>query len=284
MPMSPRSESEPFVEAKEQTKIPIMLGFFDVLGFSKRVETEGPEQIAALYNELISTTVKKEKDRCLGSVRMDDGNRYMALFSLEVRHAYFSDTILLWAPMVPMFAGPFIGHCCTFVCEALALNVPIRGAIAQGEAIMHRPSGTYIGMPIVEGASVEKAQEWLGVAFAESATWSEFMAELNPTSIIEYDIPVKPGTREPLPPVALDWPRRWQELYGSSPVARLQELNERSPHPKIENAMRFAEHCAANKDWHRKPAHEREGARLIMNKSSNPAVERDAPQAARPSP
>jgi hypothetical protein len=212
--MSTQSQAVPFEESKP-TKIPIISGFFDVLGFSERVKTEGPEQTAALYDLLIKSTLEKEKDRCLGSVAVG-GNRYLALFNLDVKHAYFSDTIFLWVPLQPMLAGAFVHQCATFVCEALALNVPVRGAIAIGDAIMHRLYGTYVGMPIVEAAGCEKVQEWVGVVFAESATWPPFLAELNSTSLIEYDVPMKPDAKVDLPPLALDWPRRWQELFSTS--------------------------------------------------------------------
>ena len=260
--MSTQSQSEPFEESKP-TKIPIILGFFDVLGFSERVKTEGLEQTAALYERLIKSTLEKEKERCLGSVAVN-GNRYLALFNLDVKHAYFSDTIFLWVPLQPMFAGAFVNHCATFVCEALALNVPVRGAVAIGDAIMHRPSRTYIGMPIVEAAGCEKVQDWVGVVFAESATWRPFLAELNPTSIIEYDVPVKPDAKADLPPLALDWPRRWKELFSTSAEEKLEELSSKKAHSKLANTIQFVNHCDANLDWHTRPAVEQEGSRLRM--------------------
>ncbi|MGH6848283.1 MAG: hypothetical protein ACREC0_12850 [Methylocella sp.] len=269
--MSTQSQSEPFEESKP-TKIPIILGFFDVLGFSERVKTEGPDQTAALYERLIKSTLAKEKDRCLGSVPDDKGNRYLVVFSLDVKHAYFSDTIFLWVPLQPMFAGAFVNHCATFVCEALALNVPVRGAIAIGDAIMHRPSGTYIGMPIVEAAGCEKVQDWVGVVFAESATWPPFLAELNPTSVIEYEVPVKPDAKADLPPLALDWPRRWKELFSTSAEVKLEELSSKKAHSKLANTIQFVKHCDANLDWHTRPATEQEGSRLRMVQMPNDEI------------
>lgn len=246
-----------------------MLGFFDVLGFSKRVETEGPEQTAALYRQLIETTVKKEASRCLGTVSDGTGARYMSIFSLDVKTAYFSDTIFMWVPLERVFVDAFVSHCATFVCEALAMGVPVRGAIALGEAVMDRNTGTYIGMPIVEAASCEKIQEWLGVAYTPSATWPPFMAEVHPNHFIEYDIPVKPGHENDLPPVALDWTRRWEELFNCPASTKLVELNGQSPHKKLENAIAYVEHCALNRDWHKKPPEHFEGKRLKMMKQSD---------------
>ena len=273
--MTTEPNPDEVVEPSALSKTRIMLGFFDVLAFSKRVETEGPEETAALYHRLIETTVQKEASRCLGAVSDGTGNRYLTLFSLDVQHAYFSDTIIMWVPLERVFADAFVNHCATFVCEALALDVPIRGAIALGEAVMQRDSGTFIGMPIVEAASCEKIQEWLGVALSESATWPPFLAEVHPNLFIEYDIPVKPGKESALPPVALDWTRRWEELYGYPASKKIEELDRKAPHQKLKNALAFTQFCAQNKDWHKRPPEAFEGKRLKLVSASNEALERD---------
>jgi hypothetical protein len=263
MPPSPSQVNALPAYKPEITRV--ILGFFDVLGFSKRVETEGPEKTAALYHTLIETTVKKEAARALGLVSDGTGNRYPAAFSLDVQTAYFSDTIFMWVPLERVFADAFVSHCATFVCEALNMGVPIRGAIALGEAVMDRGTGTYIGMPIVEGAACEKVQEWLGVAFAPSATWQPFLAEVSPNSYIEYDIPIKSGHENDLPPIALDWSKRWEELFGTTASAKLAELNAAAPHSKISNAMDFAEFCQRNRNLHEQPAAWFDGKRLKMS-------------------
>lgn len=246
-----------------------MLGFFDVLDFASRVEREGPEDTAALYRALIDNTVKKEASRCVGAVSDGTGNRYLTLFSLDVKHAYFSDTIMLWAPLERVFADAFVNHCATFVCEALAMNVLIRGTLTLGEAVMDQASGTYIGMPIVEGARGEAIQEWLGVAYGDSATWNPFMAEVHPNLYIEYDIPVKQGKEAVLPPVALDWTRRWEEMQEISASRALAQLDQKTPHQKLKNAMAFARYCEENRDWHKRPPEAFEGKRLKMVKASS---------------
>ncbi|MDP2902410.1 MAG: hypothetical protein Q8N96_04805 [Methylovulum sp.] len=259
--------------AEDQTyapkKIPIIFGFFDVLAFSKRVDTEGPERIATIYHQLIETTVKKEASRCLGTVSDGTGARYPILFSLDVQTAYFSDTIFMWVPLERGFADAFVSHCATFVCEALAMGIPLRGAIALGEAVMERDTGTYIGMPIVEGALCENIQEWLGVAFAPSATWPPFMAEVNPNLFMEYDIPVKPGEETKLPPVALDWTSRWEELFRTPATTKLIELDASSPHQKLKNSIAYVEYCIQHRDWHKQPPEYFEGKRLKMMKQPN---------------
>lgn len=251
-----------------------MLAFFDVLGFSARLQAEGLDAIVALYNQLIDTTIKQHEqnqrwEKAFRPVGESSEGTLMipVIFGLPLRSAYFSDTILLWAPLVPMFVRSFVTHCATFVCEALRMRVPVRGSLALGDAVMHRPSSTYIGEPIVEAARLENVQKWLGVAFATSATWPEFMAEVDPRLIIEYDVPIKEGSSaDGLTPVVLDWPRRWRELFATDPPEILEEMNQAHPHPYYGSTITFVQHSKANEDWHLRPDDEMKEARLRMHK------------------
>ena len=257
---------DPFGEPDTATKRPVVVALFDVLGFSKRLETFGLEAVVSTYQQLIDSAVLKDADRCLGLKDDGTGRRFVVAFALPVRYAYFSDTILLWVPLEQLFAAPFVSRCANLVCEALRLGVPLRGAIALGEAVMHKPTGIYIGAPIVEVARMEAAQKWIGMAFGETATWPPFLAELDPKLIIEYDAPLKEHANDLISPVVLDWPRRWRELYDCSPNEKLGEINAATPHPYYENTMAFANYSSANEDWHTLPEAETENRKLRMRK------------------
>lgn len=157
------------------------------------------------------------------------------------------------------------------------MNVPVRGAIALGEAVMHRSIGTYIGQPIVDAARLEQVQQWIGVSFARSATWPQFLAALDAQLIIEYAVPVKEGKTSLLSPVVLDWPRRWRELYGSSPSEKLFAMNEATPHEYYGKTISFIEHSKANENWFLRTAEEMKDAKLRMN-SQEPAGKADTPK------
>jgi len=189
-PTSEEEPKEPFAEAQAASKMPWMLGLFDVLGFSDRIASDGPEKVYETYRMLIERVLQKETLQCIGAMRMPgESGRVPTLFSVDVRYAYFSDTIMLWLPLHPMFAGPFLQRCADLVCEGLLAGIPLRGAVSLGEGYMHKRSGTYIGSMVVEAARLEAAQNWIGAGFAPSATWPNFMAEVSPTQIIEYEIP-----------------------------------------------------------------------------------------------
>lgn len=244
---------EPFKEQKKPTIMPVMLALFDVLGFSRRMADKKIDAMFSTYQKLISDVIIKEPMRCIGAHDMGDGTKCPTLFSADIRYTYFSDTILLWMPLEKMFAGPFVQRCTDLVCEALSMKIPLRGAISLGEAVMHKSTGMYLGEPIIEAHKLEAAQDWTGVAFAPSGTWSPFVAELSPTQIIEYEIPVKAGKQSLKSPIALDWPRRWRETRNDSLVEILENLNTSPKHKKYyENAIAFTKFSEHHHDWHKK--------------------------------
>ena len=261
---------EPFEEERLATKMSWMVGFFDVLGFSDRIKDDGPENVYQTYRTLIERVVQKEALYCIGSMRCPgESLRVPTLFSVEVRYTYFSDTILLWLPLTPMFAGPFLRRCSDLVCEALRMGIPLRGTISLGEGFMHKQSGMYVGSMIVEAANLETAQNWIGVALAPSATWSQFIAEVCPTQIIEYDVPVKVGKELLRSPIALDWPRRWRDTEEDYLQQRLRQLMPDNEHStKWVQALSFAEWSERHHDWHKRSGDENGFKHLEMRPES----------------
>lgn len=260
-------DNEPFKEGPEPVKMPVMMAMLDVLGFSGRARTDGIDPVFSLYKQLVTNVITKEPMRCLGTHDMGDGTRCPALYSADIRYTYFSDTIMLWMPLDPLFAGPFIQRCADLLCEALTLHVPLRGAVALGEAVMHKASGMYIGEPIIDAHELEEAQEWIGVAFAPSGTWSPFVAELSPIQIIEYDVPVKKGKEDLRSPLVLDWPRRWRDTRTESVSDVLTQLNTSEKHSwYYDNALAFVRYSEDHHDWHMKTDEENGFKYLRMTK------------------
>jgi hypothetical protein len=264
--MSEDERKEPFFEGPVAIKMPWMLGLFDVLGFSNRIATDGVEKVFETYRSLIERVLKKQALGCIGSMRFPkESLRVPTLFSVEVRYTYFSDTILLWLPLHPMFAGPFLQRCADLVCEALQMGIPIRGTISLGEGFLHKQSGTYLGPMVVEAHRFEAAQNWIGVALAPSATWPQFIAEVSPTQIIEYEVPVKQGSESLRSPIALDWPRRWRDTETISLQQRLQELTPDGQHSTYySHALAFAAWSERYHDWHKLPAGQTDFKHLRM--------------------
>lgn len=264
------SNSEPFKEGVKPVRMPMMLAIFDVLGFSARMKDQKIDAMFSLYQAMIDRVIAKEPMRCLGARDVGDGKKCPVLFSADIRYAYFSDTILLWMPLEKLLAGPFVQRCADLVCEALMLQVPLRGAIALGEVVIHKATGMYLGEPIIEAHDLEEAQEWIGVAFATSGIWNPFIAELSPIQIIEYEIPVKDGKEKLSTPLALDWPRRWRDTREESLYDLLNKMNKSPKHSKYyDNAIAFVLHSEQHHDWHKKSDEENAFKYLRMGKQVN---------------
>jgi hypothetical protein len=270
-------QKEPFFEAAEAARMPWMLGFFDVLGFSARIAHDGVDKVYADYQELITRVLAQEAMTCIGAIRwQNEALRVPAVFSVEVRYAYFSDTIMLWLPLHPTFAGPFLQRCADLICEALRMGIPLRGSIALGEGFMHKRSGMYLGQHVVDAAKLEAAQNWIGVGMAPSACWPKFLAEVSPTQIIEYEVPVKDGSDSLRSPIALDWPRRWRATQSNSLQDRLRSLSPGDRHGIYYlNALAFADWSERYQDWYKPTEEEGPFKHLRMRPEREVYGERD---------
>lgn len=83
---------------------------FDVLGFSGWITSVGLQSVLDSYHQLIERVVVKPNEKGgLSAVQTPEG----AIFAITgpPGYAYFSDTILLWHPLVPAFVDDFVGRC-----------------------------------------------------------------------------------------------------------------------------------------------------------------------------
>jgi hypothetical protein len=219
-----------------------ILGVFDVLGFSALLGSRSLKEVTSLYEKLIAEAVTKEAVRTFGVIRLNERESATTMFALPVRHTHFSDTIILWVPLVQHFIAPFIARCADLVCEALKMGLPLRGALSVGSAVLHSRSGTFVGQPIVEAARLEQAQNWLGVSLGLSMLASDVSREFDPNFILPYNAPVKPRRKHLLSGLALDWPRRMVTHHKSEPLEMLQSLNTSPAHRRYyDNAAKFVE-------------------------------------------
>jgi hypothetical protein len=222
---------------------------FDVLGFSHWVETDSLSSIVAAYRQLIGRAVLKPNEKgSLSAFHTPEGMLFAATRAPEV--AYFSDTILLWCPLAPPLVADFVERCGDLMCEALAMNIALRGAITLGDAVLDNKSNTYIGQPIVEAAMLEKGQDWVGLTLGNTAMWSPFLGQLHGASIIEYAAPMKNGYEQYADPIVVDWPRGWRDKNTDDPCSKLDELNKTPAFAKYwDNAKTFAEYSLSKHDW-----------------------------------
>lgn len=242
------------VDPPDLKPMPYIIALFDVLGFSNKLETTGLEEMLLKYERMIDEAVIKDSWRSLGRVQVGKDLYCASLFNLPVRYAYFSDTILLWVPLVPHFVAPFTARCTDLVCEALNTGLTLRGSITIGKAVMNKDLSTYLGLPIVEAYNLEKAQMWIGLSFGCSATWPEFQKQLDLKFIMQdYVQHFKPGNDDLISSLVLDWPRRWREKFGSTDlIGLLDRLNTNKRYEKYYiNTVDFVNYSKEHADWYR---------------------------------
>jgi hypothetical protein len=141
----------------------LVVALFDVLGFEDRIGRFSLEEVHGQYKELLSIAKSKGSHAFFDARPAGDGTMVPFFGYIDIEQEYFSDTILLWTRFRPATLKPFLHVCSSFMCETLRAELPLRGAIALGHAVMDKGTRTYLGQPLVEVARAEKAQQWIGL-------------------------------------------------------------------------------------------------------------------------
>lgn len=246
----PENDERKPAESDERHPIPVLLAVFDILGFKDFVKGNSLLTVRQTYDSLIERTVARQSGWSF-EVLWKDEVGVPAIFTLSVQSVIFSDSVIAWVPLRQGFTSSFFKWCSDFICEALALDIPVRAAVAAGEAIMHKDTQTFIGQPIIDAHLLEEAQNWIGIAIAPSATWPPLIADASPKLLMEYKVPIKPGCESLASPIALDWPRFWREYHAACPSTKLSELRARNAHKPLyyDNAIGFANHSRDHSNW-----------------------------------
>jgi len=65
-----------------------------------------------------------------------DGTARIAAGFVRIYNAFFSDTFIIWTETHPLGVWTFNSICNEVFCKAIENQIPIRGCISSGEAIM----------------------------------------------------------------------------------------------------------------------------------------------------
>ncbi|PYP85858.1 MAG: hypothetical protein DMF61_14960 [Blastocatellia bacterium AA13] len=221
----------------------------DVLGFESQLKALGLAGIHAKYSRLIEY-VKREKGG-IDVVPTPDG--HVAVGWLVIGNAYFSDSLLFWTHYSPITLPSFTHCIAEAICFGLEVELPLRGAIAVGEAILDEGSGVFLGEPLVEVARTERTQHWVGASFGPSFAKPGFNDGFQLHTILPYKSHYKDRANEYATGMTVDWPRRWRESRKTDPRPTLMGL-DRDPafstyYSSTESFIAFSEE---NHDWFRK--------------------------------
>lgn len=230
-----------------ESKIVCMM---DVLGFAGRFETWGLVKMQATYELLIEDL--KAQRHMFDLASTPEGHLVMGVGMYE--NAYFSDTLLHWGPFANPFLGSFVSLVCEALCSGIERDLPLRGTISVGDAVMDAKSGIFLGLPIIEAARAERCQEWIGVSIGHTFADDSVGARFNPAHILPYETQFKNDPQSPWKKfaveLAVDWPRHWRETRASDPRLLVQTMNN---DPKkssyYDKTLRFIDFSEKNHDW-----------------------------------
>jgi len=221
----------------------------DVLGFESLLRRLGLTGLQTKYAALVDYV--KEQKGGIDIVPTPDG--HVAVGWLVVGNAYFSDTLLFWTQYSKMALPSFTHLIAEAICFGLETELPLRGAIAVGEAVLDAGGGVFLGEPLVEVARTEREQQWIGVSFGPSFAKPGFNEGFYLHTVLPYRSHYKDRSSEYAKGMTVDWPRRWRESRKSDPRPTLRSLDR---DPKFsgyyERALRFIDFSEENHDWFRR--------------------------------
>lgn len=214
------------------------VALFDILGFEQRLARFGLAEMLARYERLIDAVDyrKEQVERVFGDIGMDEAPHWLNngdVFLFTKTHgAYASDSILLWADRTwpearnasedeferlaenpsdgwmyqPIPCDDFLDVCNDLMCRGLEVGLPLRGAVAVGDAALIPDRNVFIGQPIVDAARLENGQQFIGTSFCKSAVNQIVPARYS----LPFDRHIKDSHKILWGGATLDWPRHWR--------------------------------------------------------------------------
>ena len=227
-----------------------MLALFDVLGFESRLNRMGLDDLSRAYDTLIEVVDSMDGGLVFGPAPSGGGKFHPRFAYITTEQAYFSDTILLWAPFEPFLLRAFCEMCCALICKSIQIGLPVRGALSVGRAIMDRSKGAFLGAPLVEAARMEALQRWLGMSFCHSFSQEPFNRSFDARVVMLYSKHLKDEQARATPHLVLDWPRHWRQEGLGDLTAAVQALDtEPAFHEYYSNTLAFVSHSEEQHDW-----------------------------------
>ncbi len=226
----------------------------DLLGFESRFKPDLDKgdvaAVYAKYKELLDSVARHFEHLIV--IPMGE----VALLGVDIwRHSYFSDSILIWSSSyTPAMIGRFTQIVAELLCAGIEMQMPLRGAIAAGEAILDKESGVYLGAPLIEVARLEHEQAWIGCSVGPSILQPPYGQGFDAGSVIYPYFEHYKDNGHPLATgLVVDWPRIWRERGKGDLAAAIAAMDSGGKHSGYYQRTRdFAAFSEQNADWYTK--------------------------------
>lgn len=220
------------------------VAYFDILGFKAKLEEIGLPSMLEIYRSLISVVdeVNGHTSTLFGELAFKESVYWTSegdvVPVVKIFGAYASDSILIWSHAAwpearnkadheraqlaksdetgwayqTVICDTLLRTCNELICRGVELQVPLRGALSMGKAVLDRTDDIFIGQPLVEAAILEKAQKFIGGGFCQS-----FMKQVIPQRFaLSFDAHIKKDHNCCFSGSVLDWPRHWRQTRTAS--------------------------------------------------------------------
>ncbi|HWV55060.1 hypothetical protein [Pseudorhodoplanes sp.] len=219
-----------------------LIGFFDVLGFSKLLTTQ---DIAELHHEY-AALIDRAKSKIFTSHPIAGSPNPSATQNFEKAHFLFDSLVIVSLPIDAINVKNFIFATIQLMEEAFEKAFFLRGCVSLGSFLDDPHRNIFLSREFPALVTAEKQQEWLGVFVHPSAENLVLSELLGPGSIsnkhsplIHYDVPLKNSLVEGR--WCLNWP-----AFIATPI--LQKNSGMLISPKRENTEAFIDFVAGLPD------------------------------------
>jgi len=252
---------------RKNSPLGFVVALFDVLGFEFRLKKYGLDEIKSKYYKIVEIVNKNsEKNRILfeqlnitAPLMIADGP---PMVFYDIRAIYSSDSILLWSNLAwkivqdksietlrknenhsaygylskPVPLEPFLSMCAELICRSIEIDLPLRGAIAMGDAVLNETDKVFIGSPIVDAARLEKEQKCIGLSICTSYIKQQDHSKF----FIPYSEHFKEDYRAERNDCALNWPLYWLNSRNTDLINAIEEMATRNDnHSYYLNTIEF---------------------------------------------
>lgn len=227
------------------------LCYFDVLGFTKLVESKTPSEVYAIYETILK---KARVNRPYTVQQIDTDDRIKpgewtipVMARVPFKYAYYSDTILFWAPGHSYAISGFIAKCIDFFNVALKEGVFLRGVISYGDAILNKSKNIFIGRPIIEASNLEKELQWVGVTFGESIYANNFFKYIDNNLVMSsFPYSMKRVINGKIFHIGINWMERLSNEELNNVLKNLKETREIVP----DKVKEYINHTIRYRDYY----------------------------------
>ncbi|WP_424195759.1 hypothetical protein ACMYR3_06770 [Ampullimonas aquatilis] len=254
-----------------------IVALFDILGFEKRLARLGLYEMRSRYEALIDAVNyrKVQMQRVFSDLGLKEAPYWIAdsdiyIFN-KVHGAYASDSILLWSNRTwpkaresnhesyqelagnpadgwnyhPVPSDNFLDVCNDLMCRGLEVGLPLRGAIAIGDAILEPDENIYLGQPIVDAARLENGHQLIGASFCKSG----MKQIIPPRYTLQFDSHIKATHHKWWGGAMLDWPRHWRNSRQVDLHHAIQVLDTEPEHSTYyQNTLELIAHSSQYAD------------------------------------